>query len=121
MSEARKQTIYQIEENGAPTDVVLKFGNYRRGNMLAVSLYCRPDDAEDTGLDFCELYDVITVNLPESEHLPPDVQFIDVNNHPGIASWLVNNHIAEPYPAFAQSGFCFYPAFKFVVERDGQA
>ena len=116
MSEAKKQTIYQIEEFGATINVVLKYGNYRRGHTLAVSLYCRPDDTENAGLVFCELYDVITVNLPETEHLPSDVQFIDINNHPDIASWLVNNHIAEPYPVFARSGYCVYPAFKFMLD-----
>ena len=97
--------VYRLEEYNEVIDVILVFDAYKINGTLAVSLYTADDG---------ELYDVITVNLPESSSLPEDVQFVDVNNHPTIPEWLIGNGLAEPYPATARSGYCEYPAFRFL-------
>ena len=97
--------VYRLEEYDEVIDVILVFDAYKNNNSLAVSLYTADDS---------ELYDVITVNLPESSTLPEGVQFVNVNNHPGITDWLVRNGLAERYPAMARSGYCEYPAFRFI-------
>ena len=96
--------VYRLEEYNEVIDVMLVFDAYKSNGTLAVSLY-----TADCG----ELYDVITVNLPESSSLPNGVQFVDVNNHPTIPEWLVRNGVADQYPATARSGYCEYPAFRF--------
>ena len=104
--------VFKINEGLYDVDVVVVLGTYRRGGHLSVSLYCRPDQS-DPNAPFSELYDVITVNFRESATLPADSQFVDVNNHPDIESWLISNHIAEPLEIWRQSGFCRYPAYRF--------
>lgn len=112
MSVDKKKGVYRFEEHGLEREVVLEYGTYRRGRTLSVSLYCQPKQDGEESL-FAELYDTITVNLPESRLLPEDTQFVDTNNHPDIGSWLTSNQIAEPTDIRVRSGFCIYPAYRF--------
>ena len=113
MSVGEKKGVYRIEEYGLEREVVLKYGTYLRGHTLSASLYCRSElNGEESS--FTELYDTITVNLPESRLLPDDTQFVDTNNHPDIGSWLILNQIAEPVDICVRSGYCVYPAYRFL-------
>ena len=66
-------------------------------------------------LPFEDPYAVLTVNLPESERLAANEQFVDSNNLHGIGDWLVQNGIAVPTNYLAQSGFCTYQAYAFRI------
>ena len=111
MENTLAQSVYTLDEYGISQEVTVVFGTYIRGFTLSVSLYTRPSGSDS----FTELYDVITVNFPESENLAHDTQFVDVNNHPHIEEWLVNNHIAEPTGQCLRSGYCRYPAYRFFI------
>lgn len=116
MSERRDRSVYLLEEFGCEREVVLEYGTYRNNGTLAVSLYCQSADVDGRKSDsFDELYDVITVNLPDSMNLPPNAQYVDENNHPGIKRWLTDNHIAERLSYTCISGFCKYVAFRFNI------
>lgn len=109
----RESEYYEVKQFGRTVRVRLEYGEYLRNNTLAVSLRFEPpidDDCEDLQQ---EMLATITVNLPESRSLPSGTQFVDVNNHPWAYDWLIDNSIAEPTGIIAQSGFCFYPAFRF--------
>lgn len=114
MNERNDSIVYRIEEFGCETDVVLEYGTYRNNGTLAVSLYCQSLDADGRKSDsFDDLYDVITVNLPDSAALPPNCQYVDENNHPVIGSWLTENQIAERVGRTCKSGLCSYPVYYF--------
>lgn len=118
---SKENTVYQINEYGIITDVILMYNTYNQNNSLAVSMYYNDIEEPVNDIDgrhFGELYDVITINLHESSYLPFGVQFVDVNNHPGIVDWLINNKIAEPVPIYARSGFCVYPAVSFILTEE---
>lgn len=123
-SNANGERVYYLEEHGRSFRVILVYDVYLNNGSISLSLYCKPhcfiDDEVNppelgTGTTYCMLYDVITVNLPESNSLPFGSQFVDVNNHDRICEWLIENEIAEPLPILAKSGFCIYPAFKFNI------
>lgn len=121
MEKRKEQNLYYVVPNyGEPVQVTVKYDEYNDNSSLAVLLYVKPKD--DIGPDgeimpgfggLDELYAVITVNLPESDLLPWDTQFIDNNNHPWVYKWLIDNGIAEPTGLIRRSGFCSYPAMKF--------
>lgn len=123
MEKRKEQNLYYAVPNyGEPVEVSVRYDEYNDNSSLAVLLYTRPKD--DFGPDgeimpgfggLEELYAVITVNLPESDLLPWDTQFIDNNNHPWAYKWLIDNDIAEPTGLICRSGFCSYPAMKFHI------
>lgn len=117
-----EKEIYDIEMYGVSSRVKLDYASYGCNGTLALQLMCQPDEdemgyysqfgrmADET---FVSPYGVATVNLPDSEHLPLDEQFIDENNLPGIGEWLQRNNIAKPTGKLGFSGFCSYPVYKF--------
>lgn len=120
---------YELIRNGRRLEVYLKYDEYDNYNSLAASLYFEPVIMNEPiyemtdSLDLfssLELFAVITINLPESADLPFGTQFIDVNNHPWVDGWLIDNSIAEPIGKFAKCGFCIYPAFKFNLQESGE-
>lgn len=122
-----EKEIFDIEMFGVTNRVKLDYASYGCNGTLALQLMCQPDEdemgyyaqfgrmAEDT---FVAPYGVATVNLPDSEHLPPDEQFIDENNLPGIGDWLRKNNIAMPTGRMGYSGYCRYPVYKFNAPRE---
>lgn len=82
------------------------------GSPIALSLYSY--DAQKEEFD---LYNDITVNLPECKR-SAGCQFIDTNNNdPSIIDWLQENEFGKPTGKMGQSGFCFYPEFNFYVGK----
>lgn len=99
--------IYRHRIAGQETEVKLDVASYRNNGTLAVQLFSRMEDymgdcPSSEQLPFENPYAVITVNLPESERLAANVQFVDMNNLPDIGRWLVQNNIAKPTKHMAQ-------------------
>lgn len=110
--------IYKHRIGAQDTEVKLDVASYMNNGTMAVQLFSRIEDymgdcPSSEQLPFENPYAVITVNLPESESLAVNEQFVDSNNLPDIGRWLVRSNIAEPTEHMAQSGYCTYQAFAF--------
>lgn len=69
-------------------------------------------------VDEHELFAIITVNLPFSDTLESNQQFINTNDLPNIGEWLTENGIAKKVKgATATSGFCTYPVYEFDLSK----
>ena len=103
------------------TEVKCSVETYSENGTLAVPIMCRPELPDDIPevmmgkIPFNELYGVATVNLPQSDELPLNVQYVDENNLPGIGEWLEKNGIATPTERMTRSGWCLYQAYEFNV------
>jgi len=122
--ETKDKDIYTIEMYGASNDVRLEYASYNCNGTLALQMFSKADEDEigfyaQDGCDVSDPYQVpygvATVNLPESEMLAVNEQFVDENNLPGIGRWLQRNNIAEPTGQMAFSGYCCYQAYRFNV------
>ena len=82
------------------TKVRLSKEEYRNNGTLAVAMYTQNG----------ELYDVITVNLKDRMQ-SDSMAYLDVNNHPGIGSWLQRRGLALPMYYTQRSGFVEYPLY----------
>jgi len=119
----KEKDVFTIEMFGVKNEVKLEYASYNCNGTMALQLFCKvdPEDLEYYGplgdsQDLYQIpYGIATVNLPESELLEPDVQFVDENNLPGIGKWLQKNGIASPDNIIACSGYCSYQAYKFNV------
>lgn len=115
--------IFELEMFGVKNEVKLEYASYNCNGTLALQLFCKldPDEMSLYGDNAKNMdpyqspYGIATVNLPASEGLPMNVQFVDENNLPGIGKWLQEKGIAEPLGVYAQSGYCRYEAYKFNV------
>jgi len=111
--------VYKHSLFGNATDLKFEFAQYRNNGTLAVMLNCKPEPGDmeyvEEGNIFCVPYATVTVNLPNSAFLPPNVQFVDTNNLPDIGQWLENNGIASPTGQLCQSGYCTYQAYAFNI------
>ena len=108
-------------------EVRLGYGVYSDNNSLAVLLTCREADLDEELLDdedydydydesrFDEVLDAITINLESSVKLPANEQFIDIQNYPQLALWLLENDIAYPTGLDIKNGRILYPLYKFKV------
>ena len=59
----------------------------------------------------------ITVNI---EELPADEFAVDVNNFPDALGILVENRIAEYAGKQLRSGYCIYPVYRLILEKEGE-
>ena len=117
------KAVYRHNIYGNETEVKLSFNTYRNNGTMAVQLFCRPevfweDLPVGSEVPFCERYATVTVNLPESESLAANEQFVDSNNLPQIGRWLADNGIAVPTEHLDRSGYCTYQAFAFRVPEN---
>ena len=106
-------------------EVRIGYGIYHESNSLAVILFCRAADLNEDLLEdedyiydeslFDEVFGAITVNLESSKDLPFGEQFIDINNNPQIAKWLVEQELAFPTKRIELSGRVLYPSYMFQV------
>lgn len=106
-------------------EVRLGYGVYSDNNSLAVLLTCREADLDeelldDEDYDYDEsrldvVLDAITINLESSVKLPTNEQFINIQNYPQLALWLLENDIAYPTGINVKNGRIFYPLYKFKV------
>lgn len=117
---------YAIRLPGCEAEVKLKYNTYANNGTLALQLDSRPSDEEleMMGLDipkeeipYDSPFATVTVNLPESEILPPDEQFVKENGQNGMGEWLQRNGIAEPSGMIAFSGYCSYMSYKFNIPQ----
>ncbi len=90
---------------GPTTPVTVKFTKYTSNNTLAVQLICAKTP--------WSVFATITVNIPASNCLFPNLAFVDTNNCPWVKEFLEENHIAEYTGNTGISGFCEYPLYKF--------
>ena len=109
-------------------EVRVGYGLYSDNDSLAVVLMCRDADIDDElpddergdydESDFNEVFGTITVNLKTSISLQTGEQFIDINNYPLIARWLIENDLATPTEKTEMSGHILYPVYKFQVPKN---
>ena len=59
----------------------------------------------------------ITVNI---EELSADEFAVDVNNFPDALGILVENRIAEYAGKQLRSGYCIYPVYRLILEKEGE-
>lgn len=95
------------------TPVTIELGRYGSNDTLAISLWC------DEG-PFARL----TVNL--ANHKPPlPYAYVDMNNNPWAEEFIQRYGLGENTGDQAQSGYCWYPLYKFdldklrQIEKDG--
>lgn len=99
---------FKLNLNDATYEVYVELGKYESNNALAVNLI----DAETN-----EVFDVISVNLPSaSVWLEEDQFFLDSNNCPYAARFLIENKIAKPTrgSCTTRQGWCRYPIYQLI-------
>ena len=111
-------------------EVRVGFGVYEDNKSLAVVLLCRTNDLDEDVMEeeendyedssFNEILFVVTVNLESSAGLPFGEQYVDVNDYPQIAMWLIDNQLAFPSGQSAKNGRNIYPTYKFQVPPNYQ-
>lgn len=96
---------------GAPTTVALARTAYCTGNTAIMMVCADPRDGS-----FGEFFGNLSVNIPDdfgARHwtsVDDDHFVLDTNNIPeDVILCLIDAEIIEVEPAYAVSGFCFYP------------
>ena len=120
-SDIRQHTFtIHLFESFRPERVRCSFNTYAHNGTLAMMLMSRGEEIPGftAPSQFNVPYGCVTVNLPGSASLPPDVQFVDENNLPGIGDWLEENGIARGLPIGMQSGYVTYRAYRFDIPED---
>ena len=97
---------YKVKTFFGDYDVEVKTAKYADNGNLAVQLY----DASD-GCPFARL----TVNL--GKKLKDGMAYLDTNNCPWAEDFVIENGLGEETGDIGMSGYCFYPLYKFNVER----
>ena len=102
--------------NGRELVVRRSWYNYGSGRQPAILCFDEHDEecCTQSGIP----YGLLTVNLdhPATEYDPDDkvvMQFLDVNNWPGIEEILSDVMWCQPAHAYCQSGFVNYPIWIF--------
>ena len=79
---------------------------YTADNNLAVGVLFEDDE-----------FEVLSVNLPESNSINPDEAYVDTNNFPQAPEFIIENGLGEPTGEYAASGFCIYPLYRFNTDK----
>lgn len=87
----------------------LSTNQYADNKNLAIEMICR--DLNDP-LNYEEPFSVMTVNL-EGFILKDNQAFVDVNNLPGIESFIKKYELGKFTGMYTKSGFCDYPLYEF--------
>ena len=98
--------MYKVSTFFGTYNVSLSKKNYVNNGNLAIQMY----DADD-GCPFATL----TVNL--GKKLDADVAYVDTNNCPWAEEFILENELGEPTDRIGQSGFCFYPQYRFDLSK----
>lgn len=98
----------RLSKTGRTYPVSLQFSKYTCNDKLAVQLI-------EAKAPWC-VFATITVNIPASNCLSPDLAFVDTNNCPWVEEFLEDNHIAKYTGNTGISGFCEYPLYKFNLD-----
>lgn len=85
---------------------------YSNNKRLAVRLA----DVDD-GSPFAVI--TVNINYPLSDNSNPALAFVDTNNLPMAADWLVSTGLAKPTGHIGYSGYCSYPEFEFDIKKVG--
>jgi hypothetical protein len=105
----KKKTYKYKSEWGDTYTLAFVKHNYANNGSLALELV----DVEEK-----EPFAFVTVNLPYSNAVMPNQQFVDINELPNICEWLEENKIAKRVNgATATSGFCTYPLYEFDLTK----
>ena len=100
---------FEFEDQwGDVTRVRLVRGAYADGS-LAVQALCEGDG-------YWEPFASITVNLCDERNQNASFAYVDTNNLPTAAEFLVENGLATYTGLTRTSGFCAYPLFAFTSE-----
>lgn len=98
---------------GEEYDVALIIEEYYYGNGLCIEMVCTGND----GNAFCgEDYGNLTVNLIGG-NCAEDEAYVDTNNMPNAELFIKEYKLGKPTGELKQSGFCFYPKYKFDMEQ----
>lgn len=87
-------------------EVKIEKSEYISNGNLAVSLMCYDDE-----FNFWEPYGTLTVNFDEK--LPANHAYVDTNNMPNAEDFINKNKLGEFTGKYKNSGFCWYPLYKF--------
>lgn len=101
---------FKLNLNDTTYEVYVELDTYESNNALAVNLI----DAK-TG----DVLDVLSVNLPSAAiWLEEDQFFLDSNNCPYAAKFLIENKIAKPTRGSCtiRQGYCRYPIYQLTNE-----
>lgn len=60
---------------------------------------------------------MLTVNLPASNELPENQQYLDINNFPSASKYVEEHGIAKPVGMKTRSGFVEYPLYEFDLDK----
>ena len=103
------KTFEYKDQWGGVTRVRLVRGAYADGS-LAVQMLCRDEDG-------CwEPYATLTTNLCDAANQNASFAYVDTNNLPTAADFLVENGLATYTGMTRPSGFCAYPLYAFTTE-----
>lgn len=106
---AKKKTYQYKSEWGETYNLAIEKHTYSNNGSLALELI---------DVDGNESFAVITTNLPFSDTLEKNQQFVNINELPDICEWLEKNKIAKKVKgASATSGFCTYPVYEFDLSK----
>ena len=102
-----------------PKTLTIKDGNRERPVSFQMSRYASNGNLYVGLFDYSGeepefLFD-ITVNLDKK--CEPDCSFVDINNWPNVDKWLMYHGFANPTMEWESSGFCWYPEFRFNIEK----
>ena len=97
---------FKLNLNNVTYEVYVELDKYESNNALSVNLI----DAETN-----EVFDVISVNLPSAAIWLKEYEFfLDANNCPYAAKFLIENKIAKPTRGSCTVGHCRYPIYKLI-------
>jgi len=111
-----------VELNWHGRNLTVKRGEYQYGSCKQLAILCFDNsDWECSEASGCP-YGVLTVNLDDPRCEPFDdeqyvMQFLDVNNWPGIDKVLADCDWAQPTSSSQCSGFVEYPIWIFDTEK----
>lgn len=100
--------MYKVKTWFGEHDVTLAKKNYQKEGNLAIQMY-----EEEDGIPFP--FATLTVNL--GKKLPPDTAYVDINNCPWGEEFIEENALGSPTGRLAQSGWCFYPEYRFDLSK----
>lgn len=100
-------------------DVRCSVTTYKNNGTLAVELHAPLDLPEfPPGMDpYQKWFATVTLNLSGSAELPPDIQFVDERDCPGIARWLTEHDIAHPVGIIEYFENWPFEAFRFNLSK----
>ena len=96
---------------GGVYHLTFELTRYVDNNTLAIQMICWDDG-------YAEPFAVLTVNLEDSDTLPPDTQYVDINDLGNdILNWIEENNLGTAIGLYGFSGYVTYPAVQFNIDE----